>query len=435
MTPQARLAAREFFGIKLGLDTMRALCAALDQPQRSFLPIIVAGTNGKGSVTAMTAAALHADGTRVGRYTSPHLVHLRERFAVDEKDATDAALDAALAAVFAAEDALLARGAIAGPATYFELTTAAAFVLFRSAGVRVAVIEVGLGGRHDATNVVEAPLAAITSIAFDHMAHLGDTLAAIAAEKAGVIMPRATVVSGVTETEPAAVIAGACASQDAHLIGAFDDVDVAAAYDAGETTVRLTTPVRAYDPVRLALRGRHQVRNAVVAVRLLEALAATGHAVAPEAIAAGLAGARWPGRLERRTLAGGIAAVFDGAHNPAGAEALAAWLIEAEFTGVTLVTACMRDKDVAGLITPLLPLAARVITTAVAFPRALPADDLAAAIRAIAPDLPVESRATPAEAVGLASQYGDRVVVAGSLFLVGAVREALGQASEPPDPA
>jgi dihydrofolate synthase/folylpolyglutamate synthase len=170
-------------------------------------------------------------------------------------------------------------------------------------------------------------------------------------------------------------------------------------------------------------------------VRLLEALDASVHPVPATAIAAGLAGARWPGRLERRTLHGGVPAVLDGAHNPAGAAALAAWLTEADFTGVTLVTACMRDKDVAGVLAPLLPLAVRVVTTSVAFPRALPADDLAATVREIAPTMPVESRATPAEAVGLASQYGDRVVVAGSLFLVGAVREALDRASEPSDPA
>ncbi|HTV00229.1 MAG TPA: folylpolyglutamate synthase/dihydrofolate synthase family protein [Luteitalea sp.] len=435
MTPQARLATREFFGIKLGLDTMRALCAALGDPQRTFFPVIVAGTNGKGSVSAMTAHALTRAGHRTGRYTSPHLVHLRERFAVDDVDASDAQLDAALAEVFAAEDALLTAGTIPAAATYFELTTAAAFALFRNAGVRVAVVEVGLGGRHDATNVVEASVAAITSIAFDHMAHLGDTLEAIASEKAGVIMPGATVVSGVTQPGPATVIADTCARQGARLVRADHEVQVEATTTKGETTLRLETPERAYGPLPLALRGSHQVGNAIVAVRLLEAMDAGGVAVPADAIVDGLSGARWPGRLERRQLPGNVPLILDGAHNPAGALALAAWLREAGLARVTLVTACMRDKDVEGLLRPLLPLAVRVVATAVAFPRALPADELAAQIARLAPGLPVEHRATPAEALGLASQYGDSVVVAGSLFLVGAVRGVLDEVAGQPDPA
>ena len=259
MTPQHRLAAREFFGIKLGLDTIGTLVEALGHPERAFVPIIVAGTNGKGSVTAMVARALHAARLRVGRYTSPHLVHLRERYAIDEVDVADAALDAALQAVFDAEDALLERGALAGPATYFELTTAAAFVLFRSAGVQVAVIEVGLGGRHDATNVVRAPYAAISSIAFDHLAQLGNTLALIAAEKAGVVMPGAIVVSGVDEPEAAAVIAKVCADRQARLVLASQDVVIDATESGGDTTLRLETPWRRYGPVTLALPGAHQV--------------------------------------------------------------------------------------------------------------------------------------------------------------------------------
>lgn len=422
MTPQQRLATREFFGIKLGLDTMRTLVEALGHPERASVAIIVAGTNGKGSVAAMVSRALHAAGLRVGRYTSPHLIHLRERFAVDDSDVSDAQLDAALTAVFDAEDALLARDALPGPATYFELTTAAAFVLFQQAGVEVSVIEVGLGGRLDATNVVAAPWAAITSIGFDHMAQLGDTMARIAAEKAGVIMPHATVVSGVAGDEAAGVIAEMCAWQQARLIRAADDVTIEAADAGGDTTLRLTTPVRAYGPLRLALRGAHQVVNALVAIRLLEALELAGIGGGQEAIESGLTDTSWPGRLERRVLAGGVPLVLDGAHNPAGAAALASWLQSAGYAPATLVIACMRDKDVDGLLTPLLPLASRVVATAVDFPRALPPEALAARVAALAPDVPVQTAATPAEAMSTAALGSARVVVAGSLFLVGAVR-------------
>lgn len=425
MTPQQRLATREFFGIKLGLETMRQLVEALGHPERTFLPIIVAGTNGKGSVTAMVSRALCAAGLRVGRYTSPHLVHLRERFAVNDVDISDAPLDDALQAVFDAEDALLTSGTLSAPATYFELTTAAAFVAFRAAAVQIAVVEVGLGGRHDATNVVAAPWAAITSIGFDHVAQLGNTLTRIAAEKAGVIMPSATVVSGVTDNEADTVIAETCQAQGARLIRARDDVALAATDKAGVTTLRLTTPRRTYGPLTLALRGAHQESNALVAVRLLEALEDAGIGGGHDAIVAGLEHVHWPGRLECRRLAKGVDLVLDGAHNPAGAQALAAWLRAANFAPVTLVTACMRDKDIDGLLAPLLPLASRVVTTAVDFPRALPADDLAAHVRALAPDLAVEAVATPAAALATASEGSARIVVAGSLFLVGAIEDWL----------
>ncbi len=435
MTAQQRLATREFFGIKLGLETIGALVEALGHPERAFVPIIVAGTNGKGSVTAMVARALHAARLRVGRYTSPHLVHLRERYAIGEVDVDDAALDSALQTVFDAEDALLTGGTLAGPATYFELTTAAAFVLFRSAGVQVAVIEVGLGGRYDATNVVRAPYAVITSIALDHMAQLGNTLGLIAAEKAGVVMPDAIVVSGVGEPEAASVIAEVCAARHARLVQAAEGVTVDAIETRGATTLRLDTPWRRYGPVTLALSGAHQVANAVVAVRLLEVLEAHGVGGGREAITTGLREARWPGRIERRTLPSGAPVVLDGAHNPAGATALAHWLRTSGFAPVTLVAACMRDKDVAGLLAPLLPLVSRVVATAVDFPRALPADDLAAAIAALAPDVAVESVSTPAAAMTAASEGGARVAVAGSLFLVGAVRAWLDEHADARDPA
>jgi dihydrofolate synthase/folylpolyglutamate synthase len=435
MTPLQRLATREFFGIKLGLDTIGALVAALDHPERAFLPIIIAGTNGKGSVTAMVSRALHAAGLRVGRYTSPHLVHLHERYAIDDADVDDTMLEAALQTVFDAEDRLVANGTLTGPATYFELTTAAAFVLFRSARVEVAVIEVGLGGRHDATNVVNAPFAAITSIGFDHMAQLGTTLTQIATEKAGVIARGATVVSGVGDAEPARVIAAVAAERAARLIAAADGAHVDIQQHDGETTLTLTTPKRTYGPVHLALRGAHQVDNAVVAVRLLESLEEGGIGGGATAIATGLTDARWPGRLERGVLPNGAPLVLDGAHNPAGAAALAGWLRTSGFNPVTLVTACMRDKDVDGLLRPLLPLATRVIATAVDFPRALPAADLAATITTIAPSLPVRVANTPAEAMAAASEDGARVAVAGSLFLVGAVRAWLDDTPVRHDPA
>lgn len=425
MTPLDRLGTREFFGVKLGLDAIRTLTAALGHPERAFLPVIIAGTNGKGSVAAMTSRALKAAGVRAGRYTSPHLVHVRERFTVDEQHLDDDALSAALATVFDVEQTLLARGDLEAPVTYFELTTAAALVAFRDAGVRIGLLEVGLGGRHDATNVVQAPLAAITSIGFDHMAQLGTTLEAIAGEKAGVIAPGAVVIRGEMESTAVSVIEDVATAQGARLVRALDRVEADVQAEKGETTLRVRTPTRAYGPVRLALKGAHQIGNAIVAVRLLESLGAFGLEVDARAIETGLADASWPGRIERRRTARGVDVVLDGAHNPQGAEALAQWLEAAGYGPVTLVMACMRDKDVRALLAPLLPHVARVVATALDFPRALPAEDLAALVRELAPHVPVETCGTPVMAVNQAAAASPRVLVAGSLFLVGAVRDSL----------
>jgi dihydrofolate synthase/folylpolyglutamate synthase len=248
-------------------------------------------------------------------------------------------------------------------------------------------------------------------------------------------MPGAVVVSGVTAPGPAGVIEETAASRGATLIRAHDGTQVWLSGPDGEFAVTIATPRRTYRTVRLALRGRHQIDNALVAVRLLEALETAGIGGSEPAIATGLSDARWPGRLERRLLPGGAPVVLDGAHNPAGAEALAAWCREAGFAPATLVVACMRDKDVEGLLRPLLPLAGAVIATAVPFPRALPPDDLAARIAALAPTVPVAVAAMPAEALAAASDGHARVVVAGSLFLVGAARAWLAQAPGPPQPA
>ena len=196
MDPLQYLLSLEKFGIKFGLANIRTLCAALGEPQTTFRSILIAGTNGKGSVTAMVDRGLRAAGLRVGRYTSPHLVRLEERFAIDGTPVDTATLEDVIEQVRARIDQLLASGALEAPPTFFEVTTAVAFEIFRRARVEFAVLEVGLGGRLDSTNCVEPIAAAITSIAFDHEQYLGHTLAAIAAEKAGVIRRGIPVVIG-----------------------------------------------------------------------------------------------------------------------------------------------------------------------------------------------------------------------------------------------
>lgn len=432
MTPFEQLAQREFFGIKLGLDNVHALTAALGHPEQAYRTVIIAGTNGKGSVAAIASRALWAAGHRVGLYTSPHLIDLTERYRIDDVPVTSAALATALGAVLETEAELLQAGRLTAPVTYFELTTVAAFELFRTRRVDVAVLEVGLGGRFDATNVARAPFAAITSIALDHMAHLGDTLEAIAAEKAGVIAPGARVVSGVRDAGPARIIRDVARACDATLSETSAEVTTTVELRAHETWVTLATPRTSYGPLRLALNGRHQADNAGVAVRLLETLDAGGIAVPRDAIETGLCEAVWPARLQVIERQGQPLLVVDGAHNAAGAQALASWLRETSAGPVTLVLAVMRDKDVDAIISPLLAGARATVATTVHGPRGLAAEVLAERVRALVPDMPVEVASDPTHALSRADGRGDLVVVAGSLFLAGAVLAAVRDASEAP---
>src|SRR5262245_7001652 len=335
MTPgpaTAFLFSLERFGMKFGLANMAALCQALDHPERAFPSILIGGTNGKGSVAAMVDAALGAQGYRSGRYTSPHLQRLEERFSIGGRDVETDRLEASAVRIRAAVDGLMASGALESLPTFFECTTAVAFDLFRDARVDAAVIEVGLGGRLDATNVVTPVATAIVSIDFDHQAQLGDTLASIAAEKAGIIKPGVPVVCGALAPEAMAVIVRTAAERGAPLVRAGDDPAVAARVAA----------------IPLALAGAHQAANAAVALALLETIDAdTRHGLRVGAAArrAGLATARWPGRLE--TIAWrGRPLLLDAAHNPAGARALASYLRQAHPGGVTLVFGAMKDKAV-----------------------------------------------------------------------------------------
>ena len=292
--------------MKFGLANIAALCAALGNPQDAFPSVIVAGTNGKGSVTAMVDTALRAAGRRSARYTSPHLQRLEERFVIDGREVTPAALDAAAGRIRQAAEGLVASGGLPSLPTFFECTTAIAFELFREARVDVAVLEVGLGGRLDSTNIVSPIAAAIVSIDFDHEDQLGHTLASIAAEKAGVIKPGIPVVCGPLPADALDVIAAVCAERGATLIRT--DTDAALAGRVASLPI--------------SLPGEHQTANAAVALRLLDVLDARGPRIDEEAKRAGLTSAVWPGRIERFTT-GGCEVILDAAHNPAGARALA----------------------------------------------------------------------------------------------------------------
>lgn len=419
-----RLFALETFGIKLGLDNITRLCEALEHPERAFTSLHIAGTNGKGSVTAMTHAALRAAGIRAARYTSPHLSDLTERFVIDDGAVETASLASAVDCVLGCADRLHESGALPFPPTFFEATTAAAFELFRRAQVEVAVIEVGLGGRFDATNVISPVAGAITTIDFDHQQHLGHSLDAIAFEKAGIIKPGMTVVAGDLPAEALTVVRRVAGERGATLVETANDTRCDADIVDGRARVTIDTPTARYGPVTLGLRGEHQVANALVAVRLLEAATASGLAIDRHAIEQGLGAARWPARLELLTLEEGRRVLLDAAHNPEGARALAAYLRRWHPERPPLVLGVMRDKNVAEIVRTLLPLVSQVIATEAPTPRARPADDLAAHVReAGATDVLVEPDA--ARAIDRALSIAPTICVAGSIFLVGAVRDGL----------
>jgi dihydrofolate synthase / folylpolyglutamate synthase len=402
--PLAYLFGLEQFGIKFGLENISTIVARLGHPERTFGSVHIAGTNGKGSVTAMVDAALRAAGHRSARYTSPHLVDLTERFVIDGRPVSQDALVAAVADVRVAIDGLLAERVLTVQPTFFEVTTAVAFELFRRAGVEVAVLEVGLGGRLDATNVVSPIATAITSIAFDHQKYLGSTLSAIAFEKAGIIKPGVPLVVGELDPEAATVIERIADERGAVLIRT-------SARDAADFTV--------------GLPGAHQLANAAVAARLLTLLDARGISASPGSIAAGLAQPEWPGRLDLRRLPDGREVLLDAAHNPAGAAALASYLRAQGDSPLPVVFAAMRDKDVDGMFAALLPAVGHLVVTRASNARSADPATLAEQARASAPALSIAIEPVVAEALAAAWRRSPRIVVAGSIFLLGDVLKLL----------
>lgn len=430
MTIRERLFALEAFGIKLGLDTIGMIAEARGHPERAYPTIHVAGTNGKGSVCAMVERALRAAGYRTGLYTSPHLDRLEERMAIDGEPVGTGRLDAAARDVFAAIDAAAADGRLPVTPTFFEVTTAIGFDVFRAAAVDVAVIEVGLGGRFDATNIVTPCVSAITSIAFDHERHLGTTLARIAGEKAGIAKPGVPLVVGHLPEEAMEVVGRHARDVGAPILAAGRSVDL---LDVTRGRARVQPRTAAWPdlgPLDLSLLGRHQADNAATAVRVLEAVNAriplTGRAVS-----SGLTMARWPARLEWLRLPEGDL-LIDAAHNPAGAEALASYLRDQGGPPMPLVFAAMQDKDVEAMARPLLPVTSAIITTGVDTPRAFAPEALAARLQALAPGSDVTAVADPRAALARALDAGGRAVAAGSIYFVGPLRARLVESGAAP---
>ncbi len=413
-----------------GLDRIRALLEALGNPQLSFPTAIIGGTNGKGSIAAMLTAIVRAAGHRVGLYTSPHLSTPEERFQVGSAPISSGGLDAQLGVVLAAADKLVADKRVDEMPSYFEILTAAAFRYFAEARVELAILEVGLGGRWDATNVTRPRVAVIAPIALDHQEYLGDDILSIAAEKAAIIPP-----GGMAVTASQAPAVMNVLRRQAEAVGAmlWESESFPAVVRRNDERLRHTIDcvgrVRDYVGLELSLPGAHQVENAQCAILAAEALDRHRLRIGSDAIWAGLRSTEWPGRCEWLEESPPI--VLDAAHNPAAAKALAAYLWELRrrraFDRMHLVFATLSDKDSDGIAEALYPLADQLLVTRAPTPRATPVDKLLAIGEGSAP---AQRRAVedPEEAIETARRSAapeDLICVCGSTYLIGSVRPLL----------
>uniref|UniRef100_A0A831U6J7 Dihydrofolate synthase/folylpolyglutamate synthase n=1 Tax=Geobacter metallireducens TaxID=28232 RepID=A0A831U6J7_GEOME len=398
------------FGIRPGLGRIAALLERLGNPQERLQVVHVAGTNGKGSTAAFLASIMTAAGRRAGLFTSPHLTSFTERIRIDGTEIAEEAVCRLAERVMAAAP----EGT-----TFFEMVTAMALLHFAGEQVDIAILEAGMGGGSDATSAAAGILSVITPVALDHCQWLGDSLAAIAREKAGIIRPGRPVVLAEQPAEVLAVMGERCMDLNSPLVRFGSDFSASWGmngldYRGLERVLAGLTP---------GIGGRYQAVNAATALAAAELLAA-GRPLGDETLRRGIAEARWPGRMEY--FAGPPRIILDGAHNPAGAEALADSLAEVPRRRLIVVAGIMGDKDAGGILAPLLPLAAEVVAVTPTVERGLPAAELAALCRREGWSAAVGGTVS----VGLTlarnmAEPDDLILVCGSLFTVGEARAAL----------
>jgi len=425
------------FGTKLGLANTRHLLEALGHPERRYAVVHVAGTNGKGSVAALVAAALKAAGHTVGLFTSPHISSFRERMQVGGALVSEAEVVEHLARLLPIIEAMGGRDDVTTP-TFFEVITAMAADIFAARGCDVAVFEVGLGGRLDATNALPAAVSAITSISMDHAAWLGGTIQEIAGEKAGIVKPGVPVVADALVESAREVVRRVATAKKALLVEVGREIVVEGrAPDREGQTLAVRTRRRRYEGLRVGLRGTHQAGNCAVALGVLEVLDEAGIAVPEAAVFGGFRDARWPGRFE--VFWGDPPFILDAAANASAAEALRAALDEflEPDEQVLLVIGVLKDKSFEEICRALVPRAAEVIMTEPASQRALRAEALCEAVQRSASGRPVRvvNRLEEALAAAQARMRGRKgfVLVAGSIFLLAAARDLLGIAEAAQD--
>ncbi len=404
----------QWHGIQPGLERMERLLRLIDHPERKYRSVHIGGTNGKGSTAATVASVLRRGGYRVGLYTSPHLIDFSERIRISGTPIPSDSivrLTDLLRKRIEEEDPELSTSL-----TFFEFTTAMAFLYFAEAKVDLAVVEVGLGGRFDATNLLTPLVAAITQIDLDHERYLGTTIVQIASEKAGIIKAGVPVITGATQPDVLALIEEAAQSKGAPLLRLDHEIKV-----EGDRPERFLYHGTRERTVHSPLLGRHQVRNTAVALGIIEQLQSKGVALSEEAIFDGIRRVEWAGRLEvirQRPLI-----LLDGAHNPAGAKALADFLSEVDPTRRGkhwVIAGMMRDKNISEILNPLLPWTDEMILTRPAIERAAEPDLLVSALEKGSPIQTIRERVP--DAIGYVEsnlQPEDTLVITGSLYTVG----------------
>jgi dihydrofolate synthase/folylpolyglutamate synthase len=401
-----KLYSRRRFGIRPGVERVRTLLDRLGNPERSFRSIHVVGTNGKGSTSAFLASILTASGFRTALFTSPHLVSFTERFRIDDREIPQQRLEPLLATVL---------DAAPEEATFFEIVTALAALYFSEERVDIAVMEAGMGGRSDATAVLPGMMTVITPISLDHCDFLGTTMEEIAAEKAGIAKPGTPVIIGRQPREVQKTISDSLCISNPQMI--WGDRDFSACWNHGGTLdySGIQATLQRLSP---GIPGRYQAGNAALALAAAEILGSLGIPLSETALRDGISGAQWPGRMEE--VPGNTPLLLDGAHNRAGALALAEAMAEYRYRKLFLVLGVMADKDVSEIVSVLAPLAATCYCVAPAIDRAMADVTLAAVIA----DLGIPARACGTVANGIRSaqrnaETSDLILVCGSLFTVG----------------
>ncbi|MEK6699845.1 MAG: folylpolyglutamate synthase/dihydrofolate synthase family protein [Nitrospirota bacterium] len=421
-------------GIKFGLTNSYALMELMGGPHTRFRSAHIAGTNGKGSTAAFLAGMLRAAGRRVGLYTSPHLVSFTERIRINGAQISEGRV-VELAERIRKGCRLLGSGEGPGPfsPTFFEVTTALAFTYFAEEGVDLAVVETGMGGRLDSTNVVTPLVSVITNIDLDHTEFLGNSLEEIAREKAGIIKRGIPVVTGASRPEAVGVIEGTAAGLSAPLYCLGRDFRAEHIAPGQPQSFDYQGIKQPYDALTVRMLGRHQIDNACLALAAAECMNEAGLVLPEAAMRRGLEQTAWEGRLERVSRKPDI--YLDGAHNPASARALARTIgdMKREYRKVILVIGILADKDFRGILSELAPIADRVVVTKPQYSRAMDLPALAMEIRRLHDS--VDTGDTVAKAVAQARDMAspdDLILIAGSLYVVGDARAALVQDAPTP---
>ena len=412
----------ETLTIKLGLRNTELLLNALDHPERAFPSVQVAGTNGKGSTATMLDSICRAAGIRTGLYTSPHLVSIIERIIIAGTSITYEDFAACATRVRNVAEQLMRDKQIEALPTFFEHLTAIALLAFRDAGIDLAILETGLGGRLDSTTAANAGIVGITPIAIDHEQYLGNTLESIATEKAATIRRGVSAVIAKQPSEVMPVLLRRCKETGVVPVVEHGAHMVEETSTDGRFCVTFETDTYRYEKVWLGLRGRHQIENAATAIRLAELLAARGSKIPASAIATGISNTVNPGRLE--IIAHQPPFLLDGAHNPAGSASLREYLDEFAARPLTLVFGAMRDKQLDQIAEILFPIASVLILTTVENPRSATKEMLDIIATRYAKGIVVQAR-TSAEALRLAVERTPSeglICIAGSLYLLGEIR-------------